>query len=284
MSQATASLRRVLTRRDLILYGLVILTPTAPYPVYGIVQQVSNGHAALGYLVAMVAMLFTAASYGKMASAFPAAGSTYTYAQRALNGHVGFLAGWAMILDYFLIPLESIIYAALTAHRLIPSVSYAVWAVSFTLALTLINIPGIRVTARASEVMMAIMTACAVTFVFLAARYIVTVHGFHALFDRGALFRPETFALRPLMLGAGVAALSYIGFDAISTLAEDTVESESATSVSLPYWFAFSRLPSASSRSILLQSCGRIITAFQRPKRSFSISGDESEARGCSAA
>lgn len=223
MSQPVASLRRVLTRRDLVLYGLVILTPTAPYPVYGIVQQVSHGHAALGYLVAMVAMLFTAASYGKMASAFPAAGSTYTYAQRALNAHVGFLAGWAMILDYFLIPLESIIYAALTAHRLIPSVSYGVWAVSFTLALTLINIPGIRVTARASELMMAVMTVCAVAFILLAVRYIVLVHGAAALFDRRSLLRPETFALRPLMLGAGVAALSYIGFDAISTLAEDSV-------------------------------------------------------------
>jgi amino acid transporter len=187
------------------------------------VQQVSHGHAALGYLVAMVAMLFTAASYGKMSSAFPAAGSTYTYAQRALNEHVGFLAGWAMILDYFLIPLESIIYAALTAHRLVPSVSYEVWAVSFTLGLTLINIPGIRVTARAGEVMMAIMTVCALAFVVLAARYIVVVHGLGALFQAEALFRPDTFALRPLMLGAGVAALSYIGFDAISTLAEDTV-------------------------------------------------------------
>ena len=223
MTEPANSLRRVLTRRDLILYGLVILTPTAPYPVYGIVQQVSHGHAALGYLVAMVAMLFTAASYGKMSSAFPSAGSTYTYAQRALNEHVGFLAGWAMILDYFLIPLESIIYAALTAHRLVPSVPYAVWAVSFTVALTLVNIPGIRVTARASEVLMAIMTVCAVAFVLLAAHYIVVTHGPAALFDWRAFYRPEAFALRPLMLGAGIAALSYIGFDAISTLAEDTV-------------------------------------------------------------
>jgi amino acid transporter len=159
-----------------------------------------------------------------MASAFPAAGSTYTYAQRALNEHLGFLAGWAMILDYFLIPLESIIYAALTAHRLAPTVPYAVWAVGFTLLLTFINIPGIRVTARASEVMMALMTVCAVAFVLLAARYVVVAHGLAALFDAKALFRPETFSLRPLMLGAGVAALSYIGFDAISTLAEDTVD------------------------------------------------------------
>jgi putrescine importer len=226
MSAPEGSLKRVLSRRDLLLYGLVILTPTAPYPVYGLVQQQTRGHAALAYIVAMVAMLFTAASYGKMAGAFPAAGSTYTYARRALNEHVGFLAGWSMVLDYVLIPLVSIIYAALTAHRLMPGIPYGVWAVGFTIALAAVNIPGIQVTARASGVLMAIMTACAVMFIILATRFIVAVHGFGALFDSRVLFSPETFAVRPLMLGAGIAALSYIGFDAISTLAEDTVNPE----------------------------------------------------------
>ncbi len=226
MSQSTPSLRRVLSRRDLVLYGLVILGPTAPYPVYGIVQQLSRGHAALAYLVAMAAVLFTAASYGKMSGAFPSAGSTYTYARRALNEHVGFLAGWAMILDYVLIPLVSIIYAALTAHRLLPAIPYEVWAVLFSVSLTLINIPGIRVTTRASEVMMAIMGLCAVVFILLAARYVIQAHGAAGLLDTAAIFRPATFAIRPLMLGAGIAAISYIGFDAISTLAEDTVKPE----------------------------------------------------------
>jgi amino acid transporter len=226
MSAPPGSLRRVLSRRDLILYGLVILTPTAPYPVYGIVQQISGGHAALAYLVAMVAVLFTAASYGKMAASFPAAGSTYTYVRCSLSEYAGFLAGWLMILDYVLIPLVSVIFAALTAQRLIPAIPYALWAVLFTVALTLVNIPGIRVTARASGIMMAIMSACAVLFLVLAIRYIVASHGWSALLDRTAVFRPETFAIGPLLLGAGVSALSYIGFDAISTLAEDTVKPE----------------------------------------------------------
>ena len=222
----TGSLKRVLSRRDLIIYGLVILTPTAPYPVYGIVQQTSHGHASLSYLVAMVAMLFTAASYGKMSGAFPAAGSTYTYAQRALNEHVGFLAGWAMMLDYFLIPLLSIIYAALTAARLVPQVPYIVWAILFTVTLTAVNIPGIRVTTRASSVMMIVMSVCAVLFVVLAARFVAGAHGVAGLFDARGLFRPESFSVPPLMLGASIAAISYIGFDAISTLAEDTVNPE----------------------------------------------------------
>jgi len=218
--------KRVLSRGDLILYGLVILTPTAPYPVYGIVQQVSQGHAALSYLVAMVAMLFTAASYGKMSGAFPSAGSTYTYAQRALNEHVGFLAGWAMMLDYFLIPLLSVIYVALTAERLLPQIPYYAWASLSTVAITLINVRGIRVTARASTVMMILMSACALLFIWLAARWVVESMGIGGLISARGFYRPESFALRPLMLGAAIATLSYIGFDAISTLAEDTLRPE----------------------------------------------------------
>ncbi len=228
---ATARLKRVLSRRDLILYGLVILTPTAPYPVYGIVQQTSNGHAALSYLVAMAAMLFTAASYGKMSAVFPSAGSTYTYVQNALSPHAGFLAGWAMILDYFLIPLLSVIYAALTANRIAPQIPYWVWAVSFTIAITLVNVRGIRVTARAGNVMMALMTVCAALFVVLAARWVAARHGLGRLIAPEVFYNPSTFSLRPLMLGAAIASLSYIGFDAISTLAEDTIEPERDISI-----------------------------------------------------
>jgi putrescine importer len=225
------ALKRILTRRDLILYGLVLLGPTAPYPVYGIVQQTSHGHAVLAYLVAMVAMLFTAASYGKMSGAFPSAGSTYTYVQNALNPHIGFLAGWAMILDYFLIPLLSVVYAALTASRIVPWVPYPLWAVIFTVAITLVNVRGIRVTARAGNVMMVLMCVCAVLFVLLAARYTIVHHGLAGLFQFRAIYTPGEFAARPLLLGAAIASLSYIGFDAISTLAEDTIRPERDISI-----------------------------------------------------
>lgn len=218
--------RRVLRRRDLILYGLVILTPTAPYPVFGIVQQLSEGHAALCYLAAMTAMLFTAASYGKMSGAFPAAGSTYTYTQRGLNEHLGFLAGWAMMLDYLLIPLLSVVYASVTAARLAPQIPYFVWAVLFTALITWINVHGIRMTARASWFLMLVMGASTVLFAGLAVRFVALHGGAEALLNSAALVDPHTFTLRGLLMGAGIATLSYIGFDAVSTLAEDTVRPE----------------------------------------------------------
>ncbi len=221
-----AVLKRVLSRRDLILYGLVILTPTAPYPVFGVVQQTSRGHAVLSYLVAMVAMLFTAMSYGKMAGAFPSSGSTYTYASEALHPYVGFLAGWSMILDYLLIPLLSVVYASLTANRMLPQVPYSVWAIFFTVAITAINIRGMRMTVSAGNVMMVLMSICAVLFLVLAVRTVWLRSGFHGLFSGVAIYNPGSFALHPLMLGAAIASLSFIGFDAISTLAEDTVRPE----------------------------------------------------------
>ncbi len=224
VAQQQPKLARVLTRRDLIVYGLVILTPTAPYPVYGTIQQASGGHATLCYLVAMVAMLFTAASYARMAVAFPMAGSTYTYVQRGLSREAGFLAGWAMMLDYFLIPLLSVVYAALTAARLFPQAPYLVWAVLFTAGITWVNLRGIQYTVRANTVLMAILSTAAALFAVLAVRAIVTSGGWPALWSPASIWNPDTYSLRTLMLGAGISALSYIGFDAVTTLAEDARE------------------------------------------------------------
>lgn len=224
-------LKRVLSRRDLILYGLVLLGPTAAYPIYGLLQQKSQGHAALSFIVAMVAMLFTAASYGKMSGAFPSAGSTYTYAQEGLHSTIGFLAGWAMILDYFLIPLLSVIYVGVTAHRLLPNVPVWIWTTLITLLITAINVRGIRVTARAGNVMMALMTICAVLFVALAAQWVVVHHGLKGLLNWRAVYMPENFSVHALMGGAALASISYIGFDAISTLAEDTINPERDISI-----------------------------------------------------
>lgn len=219
-------LRRVLSRSDLIIYGLTIITPTAAYPVIGIVQQMSNGHAALTYLAAVVAMLFTAMSYGSMAAAFPSAGSTYTYAKKGLHDYVGFLAGWSMILDYVLIPLLSGVYVALTAARLVPAIPYAVWAFLFAASITMINVRGIRVTTQTSKGMIVAMSASAVLFVALALRWVISTAGLEGLVEPSLVLNPETFELPKLMTAAGIASLSYLGFDAISTLAEDTKEPE----------------------------------------------------------
>src|SRR5215472_924254 len=104
-STSAPKLRRILSAWDLILYGIVAVTPSAPVTVFGEALLRSKGHAIDTILLAMVAMVLTAVSYGRMAAQYPSAGSAYTYVGRGLNAHLGFLAGWAMFLDYLLQPL-----------------------------------------------------------------------------------------------------------------------------------------------------------------------------------
>src|SRR5438128_7795280 len=118
-------LKRVLTLWDLIFYGIVLIQPIAPVPLFGVAQKLSDGHFATIILIAMFAMMITAVSYGRMAALYPAAGSAYTYVGRGLNPHLGFLAGWAMFLDYLVIPIVSVVYGALSMQRVIDALAPA---------------------------------------------------------------------------------------------------------------------------------------------------------------
>src|SRR5213082_3150907 len=148
MSDSTAAvpkLRRVLTLWDLVFYGIVLIQPIAPVPLYGVAQKLSDGHFATIILIALFAMLITAVSYGRMAALYPAAGSAYTYVGRGLNPHLGFLAGWAMILDYLLQPLINTVWISTALHaRYVPQVPYVIWAAIIAGIITLLNLRGIR--------------------------------------------------------------------------------------------------------------------------------------------
>jgi putrescine importer len=215
------SLRRVLSLKDLILYGIILIMPIAPVPLFGIVQKLSNGHAATTILLAMVAMMLTAISYGRMAAKFPAAGSAYTYVGRGLNPHLGFLAGWAMILDYLLVPLICTVYAALTIQRLVPTVPYAVWSAVCAGFMTVINLRGIRATATANLILMISMMVVILAFMGLAVHWLFRAQGWAGIFSTLPFYAPETFRWKSIMTGTSLAALTYGGFDGVSTLSED---------------------------------------------------------------
>jgi putrescine importer len=217
----TAHLRRVLSLWDLILYGIVLVQPIAPVPLFGIAQQLSHGHAATTILLAMGAMVLTAVSYGKMAALYPVAGSAYTYVGLSLNRHAGFLIGWAMFLDYLLVPLICTIYGAVTLSRLFPALPYAGWVFLFSAGMTAINLRGIRFTARASTVLCAIMTAVILVFIWLAAAYVARNAGWTGLISARPFYDPGTFHLSTILTATSVAALTYGGFDGVTTLAEE---------------------------------------------------------------
>lgn len=214
------ALRRSLTLWDLILYGIIVIQPTAPMGVFGVLSNKGHGHVVTTLLIAMVAMLFTAMSYGRMARAYPSAGSAFTYVGCELHPAAGFIAGWSMVMDYILNPLICIIWCSQAAINFAPQVPYAVWAVFFFLMFTGLNLRGIKASARVNTLLAAVMGAVVVLFFVLAARYLGGQHQTLADFTR-PFYDPLTFSTKAILGGTSIAVLSYIGFDGISTLSEE---------------------------------------------------------------
>jgi putrescine importer len=218
---AAPRLRRVLTLWDLIFYGIVLIMPIAPVPMFGVAQVLSRGHFVTTILIAMIAMLLTAVSYGRMATLYPTAGSAYTYVGRGLNPHLGFLTGWAMFLDYLIQPLLNGIYGALTIQRFFPYIPYAALAALFVGLMTFLNLRGIRTTARANIALLVVMCAVIGVFMVIAVRYLFHLEGWHGVFSVQPFYDSKTFNPRTIWTATSYAALTYIGFDGVTTLAED---------------------------------------------------------------
>lgn len=227
VSQPTADsgdvphLRRVLSAWDLVIYGIVAVTPSAPVTVFGEAQRRSAGHAVNTILLAMVAMVLTAISYGRMAALYPVAGSAYTYVGRGLNPYLGFLTGWAMLLDYLFLPLFCVIYATLTFQRLLPDVPFIAVAGCFAGMMTFANLWGIRSTARTSEVLVVGMGLVLLAYIVLAVRYVMARQGVGGLFSTVPFHSPATFDFQSVATATSFAALTYLGFDSVTTLAEE---------------------------------------------------------------
>lgn len=214
-------LRRALGLWDLVLYGIVVIQPAAPMPVYGVMSVRSHGYALLTVLLAMIAMLFTAISYGRMASAYPSAGSAFTYVGREIHPVLGYITGWSMAMDYMLNPLICTILCGKFAMNFLPEIPYAVWVVVFAVMFTLLNLQGIRQSARINSSLVAVMSVVIFLFLAASAHYVfVTPHDGINYFTR-PFFDPKTFSLRAVFGGTSLAVLTYMGFDSISTLSEE---------------------------------------------------------------
>jgi len=223
---AVPRLRRTLTLWDLIFYGIVLIQPIAPVPLYGVAQKLSDGHFVTIILIALFAMLITAVSYGRMGALYPTAGSAYTYVGKGLNPHLGFLAGWAMILDYLLQPLINTVWISTALHERaaalhIPQLPFVLWAAIIAGVMTLLNLAGVKSSARANKVLLAVMSFVVVWFFWQAIRYLYFGQGWAGLFSIQPLYDPKTFNPNMILTATSFAALTYIGFDGVTTLAED---------------------------------------------------------------
>lgn len=220
---ATPRLRRVLTLWDLIFYGIVAVTPSAPATVYGLAEIKSGGYVVVTILAAMVAMVLTATSYGRMAALYPSAGSAYAYVSRGIHPYLGFVAGWAMLLDYMLIPLFCTLYGTLSLQRALPMLPFPIGALFFAGGITLLNLRGIKSTALANQFLLVFMGVVLLSFIGLAIRYVAMHSGLAGLFSTAPFYRPGTFHVRAIASATSFAALTYLGFDAVTTMAEDVI-------------------------------------------------------------
>jgi len=226
-------LKRTLKFSDLLTYGLIFMVPIAPFGIFGGVFQASGGMIALAYIIAMVGMMFSANSYSQMAQAFPMSGSVYTYAGRGIGKPVGFIAGWMILLDYILIPALLYFVAGLAMNGIVPSIPVWVWLLAFISLNTVVNYLGISLTAMVNKIMLVAELVALV--IFLVVGIVALTQGKGSGFSFNAFFNAETFSW-PLVFGAAsIAVLSFLGFDAIATLAEENSGSSKSLGRSMIY-------------------------------------------------
>ena len=214
-------LRRALTTRDLVIYGMVFMVPIAPFAVFGFVWNDSKGMVPLAYLVGLVGMFFTAMSYAALSRAFPMAGSVYSYAQRGLHDIAGFFSGWLILLDYILVPALLYIVSAVALRPLLPAVPDWIWISAFILFNAGVNLIGIQFTARVNKYMLAMELL--VLVLFLGCGLTALHHGAGAGgLTLKPIYDPAVFSWSTVAGATSIAVLSFLGFDGISTLSEES--------------------------------------------------------------
>jgi amino acid transporter len=213
-------LARSLSTRDLVVYGMIFMVPIAPFSIFGFVWNDARGMVPLAYLIGLVGMFFTAMSYAAMSQAFPLAGSVYTYAHRGLHEVAGFFAGWLILLDYILIPALLYVVSAVAMRELLPAVPEGVWLVGFVVFNAFVNLLGIHFTSRVNWYLLMLELATLALFVALGLIALAGGAGAGALTLK-PVYDPAVFSFATVAGATSIAVLSFLGFDGISTLAEE---------------------------------------------------------------
>ncbi|MFD5214657.1 APC family permease [Microbacterium sp. NPDC058345] len=219
-ANATApTLRRSLSLSQIVFLGLAYMAPMAVFDTFGIVAEVSEGHVPLSYLLIFVAVAITAWAYTRMVRVYPRAGSAYTYTRESINPHVGFVVGWAATLDYLLLPMINALLSSIYMTVAFPDVPAWVWIIGTIVICTGINLAGVRLAARVNTALVVIQIVTAVAFVVLTVKNIaVGANGAEFSF---APFLAASEQFSGVASGAAILALSFLGFDAVTTMSEE---------------------------------------------------------------
>lgn len=214
-------LERTVTLWPIVLFGLAYITPFIVLTTFGVFSEVAEGALPASFLMGAVAMIFTALSYGKMAREYPMTGSAYTYSRKAIDDRVGFMVGWALLLDYFFLPMVVWLIGAVYLADQFPSVPTWVFLLAFIALTTLLNTLGIKLTTRVNLGLIAFQVVVLVTFLILGLKYLA---GVDTGIDFGAPFYNPDTSFAAISAGAALTAYCFIGFDAVSTFAEEAID------------------------------------------------------------
>ena len=216
-----AQLRKTLTLVQVVMMGLAYLQPMTIFDTFGIVSGLTDGHVATAYIFALIAVLFTAVSYGKLVRRFPSAGSAYTYAQKAISPHVGFMVGWSSLLDYLFMPMINILLAKIYLEAIFPGVPSWIFVTALVALMTAFNLRGIKVVANLNSIIVVVQVAIMVVFLGLLVHGVYMGEGMGTLATTKPFFSENAHVV-PMITGATILCFSFLGFDGISSLSEET--------------------------------------------------------------
>ena len=218
-------LKKELGLFPVVLFGLAYMVPLTIFTTYGIVEQTTRGMLASAYVVTLVTMLFTAYSYGRMAKVYPYAGTAYTYSQKSLNSHIGFLTGWVLLLDYLFLPMLNYMLIGVYLSAEFPSTPGWLWTVLAILCVTLLNVRGIKVVTSANFLLILFQTLFLVLFISFSIKGVLAGKGAGEVITTMPFFNSDG-SISTVFSGAAILALSFLGFDAVTTLSEETIDAQ----------------------------------------------------------
>lgn len=217
------TLKRTMKLRHLVIFGIAFLTPMIAYTIYGVIATASHGVESGAICFAVIAMLFTALSYGHMAKAYPTAGSTYTYTRKAINSKLGVIAGWIVLLGYVFFPMAIWLIGAAYLSAAVPAVPSWVWLAGFIIVTSAINFFGAEVGSKINFVLVGIQVGIIIAFLAFTIKALTEGMGEGTLASFSPFYNPD-IDFSYTVAGAAAACYCFLGFDALTTFTEDAVE------------------------------------------------------------
>lgn len=229
--ESAKDLKRILPLSSLVFYGLAFMVPLTIFTTYGLATNMTHGMVSITYVITTICMGFTAYSYVRMTKAYPVAGSVYTFVHKSINPYLGFLSGWVILIGYMFLPMLNYLVSAIFLTAAVPQVPFWVWIVGFIIIVTIVNHFGIQVTDIFNRAIVWIQIIFLVALVIIVLKFILGGGGAGVLLDQNAFVNFDELSKKgmglPILLsGASILALSFLGFDAISTLSEEAINPE----------------------------------------------------------